>query len=1225
MKTKRNDPCPCGSGKKFKKCCIDKVTQEKSPSNHFDNYDPVSVLTGMAAITLVPQNQDKIVRVEGAMNDALKDRKRGSKQIFATEISKILKGHYPLNSKEDPAENCFIDLITFYGGDYLIFPGITEYGSFVLQQVLQVIFLGQDFDDFPEFKDFVSKVTQFILECSNEIARQNGIARYEFIQSDSTELIVPDNDSLNKTRDYLKLSNLNLPSFSNTSPIIPEILDRFSFSLDEKNQENIFVDRPFIEIEGEYYLISPTNLSYSLTNYIWKYADEFGLNHRLLKLYNLHCWRDVQKALRKMGFLKGDARGVNIGDDQLASFFQFDSDKFAYIYLETEGNNKVEHIAKFRGKLSTKDNTEQLKIFEIAIIPVYGQDKFNLIEKSEADIQLSIPLPELLILNSLKLADALDLWKFASLKMSMLLNGFMFNSVSFLDEYKTYVDNDHSFYSGDYPINGLIIAPGTAVDWRINYRQLKDEHSEYYNLDGKIVIVNVRRKNRSEKVYFALGFKYLLLVPNFNQPVWVQAEDKTYPKEVSSIAHGLTDTIAFWLTELAPFLSEKLALIEDRPLNFFFKVEDWKLFIGDIEKISRDELAAKDFKPSVTEDSVTLTIPFQFVHYAYGPDNLGEAKLVEVLLVSIIKLMSINGNDVKLDITSIVRKVAPPGQKKIFTTSFGSENLLRDPTNVTGLRLLQSFDINNILDKLTDLLGENCPPIGEIENKNEKLSLLNNVVQTALLPLLRERIKVFDYSVLLRKLIRFNEAVLLRRNQIAFEIPTKLACGFMDSESEKELEELLGNIDKTAIALRCLIEHLAAEPHSGYRNPSMTDIDELIAIMNQITEWSSLLDQVHFDFYKENIGILPSKRIGTSKEFQKLTLQYRKIKSQERVNDALDNFQHSFPMFQNTKSNPLPNGLDLAFEYDYNISFTKLCLIIDGFVEIGLAQNSGYCEFDKTDLYENLKKHDSAISENEINFALEYLSLTQRGTVDRLPKDHKFYDIMPWRFNRRLSLLRKPLIQVENPVNSDVTFFWGTKQLLTSRLYYQEQFETNRFRTITNGKMSKYLGKLVKQRDKRLLKNITSILNQKQHLIIDTEVPIDEHSPLYSKITKGDIDVLVIDNQNKVILSLECKSIAESRNIMEMVGEYNKFYDGDHYIEKHLKRDTWIKENLKTIGDNYKVDLEGYSVQSIMITSEQMFTPILKGNQIEIPFCTLLDIKNRGYSVLLEIANKVIH
>jgi hypothetical protein len=28
-KIKRNDPCPCGSGKKYKKCCMDKTTTTK--------------------------------------------------------------------------------------------------------------------------------------------------------------------------------------------------------------------------------------------------------------------------------------------------------------------------------------------------------------------------------------------------------------------------------------------------------------------------------------------------------------------------------------------------------------------------------------------------------------------------------------------------------------------------------------------------------------------------------------------------------------------------------------------------------------------------------------------------------------------------------------------------------------------------------------------------------------------------------------------------------------------------------------------------------------------------------------------------------------------------------------------------------------------------------------------------------------------------------------------
>ena len=40
-KVGRNDPCPCGSGKKYKKCCIDKPvpeTAQYSLSRYLDNF-----------------------------------------------------------------------------------------------------------------------------------------------------------------------------------------------------------------------------------------------------------------------------------------------------------------------------------------------------------------------------------------------------------------------------------------------------------------------------------------------------------------------------------------------------------------------------------------------------------------------------------------------------------------------------------------------------------------------------------------------------------------------------------------------------------------------------------------------------------------------------------------------------------------------------------------------------------------------------------------------------------------------------------------------------------------------------------------------------------------------------------------------------------------------------------------------------------------------------------
>lgn len=41
MKTGRNEPCPCGSGKKYKKCCINKFDKQQSELEN-DIYEKTS-------------------------------------------------------------------------------------------------------------------------------------------------------------------------------------------------------------------------------------------------------------------------------------------------------------------------------------------------------------------------------------------------------------------------------------------------------------------------------------------------------------------------------------------------------------------------------------------------------------------------------------------------------------------------------------------------------------------------------------------------------------------------------------------------------------------------------------------------------------------------------------------------------------------------------------------------------------------------------------------------------------------------------------------------------------------------------------------------------------------------------------------------------------------------------------------------------------------------------
>ena len=58
MKTGRNDPCPCGSGKKYKKCCANR----SAPSMLQDMKEDIHGLADLEQISEGPINREYRVR-----------------------------------------------------------------------------------------------------------------------------------------------------------------------------------------------------------------------------------------------------------------------------------------------------------------------------------------------------------------------------------------------------------------------------------------------------------------------------------------------------------------------------------------------------------------------------------------------------------------------------------------------------------------------------------------------------------------------------------------------------------------------------------------------------------------------------------------------------------------------------------------------------------------------------------------------------------------------------------------------------------------------------------------------------------------------------------------------------------------------------------------------------------------------------------------------------------
>ena len=1214
MKIERNDPCYCGSGKKYKKCCIDKEPFLGQNSSVFAEYDKIDLIKTVASLSLVPENMDKIVRLESMMNEVLKLKDDLNEKITLQSLKKICDKHFAYNLMEDPTENCFTDIVIFYGGDYIIFPGITEHGNFVLQLLLTTIFEIRA-NPFPkEFDQKIHDASLFVLAISDLVAKNLGYKRYEKCTSEENLVTVPDLERLNKIKQKIEFSESEMESFLKNHSIPPQTINNFTFDLLENITEDVFVNRPIIKVDSGYIIASPSTLSYALTNYIWEESREQKIDDYLEKSYSTYWWNEAQLKFRKMGFARFTLENNDVDHNETNGFYQFDSDKVAFIYIKDKEDKYISRLNQLKYTHLENNEYSDHKIIEIEIIPVLGLDSFTLQENGENESKLYIPMTDFDILSSLRLTDAIGLWKYEKVSKDKRNDGFLISLSTFLDDFKYYNDNDDSFYQTEY-------SSCNASEWRIKSKIEKDLHSKPQIVNGKIKFTKVEKLSRLENVYFQQRDKSNLLVDTYFQPIWITPQSRDFPKEAQIIVEGISNVIAFWISEIEEFFKEPLRFLGEEPVQFEFLVSDWQKFIKPLESLNKQKLSIESFSPLLVGKKITLTIPIDFVKHAYGPQNQGERELLRTIIFSLNKLLETYNLPQLHNCDEIISLVAPLGPKKKLNVHFPDDNLLRDPTNVVRYRLLQSHDVNIVLDKITNLLGSDCPIQGRTLSYDEKVKLLNDIIWVALIPLLKEKVYNLNFESLLIKLIQFNEAIIQKRARLNFEIPSKIACDLNDDESKSELNKLFKDLDNTSISIRCLLEYVAVEQISGQKRPSVTDIDELIAIMNQIFQWGSLHDQISLGVLDERIDVLTSGRIGSDKKLQKLFNEFSIIKTKEKIDDSFSNFIDSFPLIESKKGKEIPNGLNEAFALDYGITFLRLVKLIHCLVSIGKNKNMSYCKVNSVELFVELKKFGLAFNEIELKNGFEYLRQIKRIKINDVPDGFEPNDTIVYKFNRRMSILNKPLIRVDKTSALPEFYFWGNKQLVQTMHYLQNQIETGRFRPClkSNG-MKQFIGEMGRVKGEILEKEIANILEKHDKIHIHRSLLIKKKSKFYSKIDLGDVDILILDIKNRLIFSLECKAFAPTRSVKELNDELTKLYIENKYIEKHMKRHNWLEKNRNILSQEYGYKLDDFKIQSVFVTAEQLFTPLFKGKSIEMPFITKYDIEKNGYNALLNLA-----
>ena len=1239
----RNDPCPCGSGKKYKKCCLEKERYlKKLPNNalnrlkeEFSNYDQEDLIKTLVALSICPENQSQHIRLEVATQIACSNINCGDKLINIDELNKLflkyLPSHGPIGKLEDPLDNLFTNNILFFKNN-VIFTGPSTSEYFVLQKILNSIhFNHSSFSN--EFLNYFYSNSIFILSLSDYVAKISGHKRYEIYDNRfRQEIFIPDIKELEFLKKSISFKEKELKDFKNSLNISKDIHNEFIIevgdnkfntilSVENKYEDSIdktiaysaqidnnpLLISPLIKIE-ENYIICPTLLSISLRHNLLSNIIKFNEKDNFIKNYQNTLWSNILFNLKNKFYFEEYSHELPEWENTIFKdeVFKIDTDKLAYCILINDNlkkygntgpceriNLRYEPELKNRINSVIHDLNSDENINDIHIILFTGmsgrQYYTNLPENPNL---LTINCEEFDIITKTGHYDSLTLFKFAKLLENIDVEGF-----GFLDKFSVYLERNHSFYIDDRKADSIFLTfDSTSIntkELRKNALHDRDSHLEKY--DDDLILVN-----RANEFMYEIGSN-LFLTKIHNQKIWIN-NFKDYLESV------IAEAICYWIWQFRDELQIDLKSLNNNPIYISITLEahDDLDLNNEITTEMKENLIVSSH---ITETEIELKISKYLLVIAKQKNNEADRLLMNEILKLIGVLLEKNGFENTLTekhVYDIINEKAPLGLKKYILVDT-TENIRNIPVK-NQIRLLQEHNIQLIRDNLANKIQ--CAfDYNQQLTKGESIKLSDQIVDY-LLDCIKQEIVKYDWDDLIQKLILNYENILYAR---FYNSSTNVYTLNSYDNPSYIFEDLVNDdyeLDKLGLSTRTLIEILSAEQNFNTSlKISKESFDNLMALSYNYIEWAFAREYIKSTYIDFEIMPLESGRIGIRTNLGDILDTFRTNRTLEHVNNLSENIFH-----ENNGGKPLNNEEDEAFKSEFGISLTDYMEFISVLIDLAIDTKKDIVHISKSKLIDILKK-ELGWKDDKSLLAIENFSLSYRADWEIPPKGFDENDIHPWVYRRPLSYYLKPLI-IKN--NEEKTIIYGFRNVYESRsnlinLIYKGLYKTN---NKTSKKFKRFMGKMLNKKgnefNEHVFKWFRDNLNTSGKYDLKSNVKIDKIVKVEPKY--GDIDILLLDNDKKGLFSIECKDIESAKNPRQMVHEIENFFNKKEWIKKHQRRDKWIKNNLDKLGKKIGHNLKDYKVFSIFIVSQEIPTIYLKNSPIDIiPFS---QIKNKESSFL---------
>jgi hypothetical protein len=224
--------------------------------------------------------------------------------------------------------------------------------------------------------------------------------------------------------------------------------------------------------------------------------------------------------------------------------------------------------------------------------------------------------------------------------------------------------------------------------------------------------------------------------------------------------------------------------------------------------------------------------------------------------------------------------------------------------------------------------------------------------------------------------------------------------------------------------------------------------------------------------------------------------------------------------------------------------------------------------------------------EDKVRALLDTLTLRPRPDFLRPPKPWRPEDVQPWRFNRRLSYLRRPFLLTGGEAVPHV--LWGPRAVASASHYLLDLLHSGRFKA-DSIELRRFLGKVNRSRGRAFNWQVATFLRglgfshvQEQAKVCGRVRMRDEHG-----LDLGDLDVFAVDDVRRRVYCVECKNFAVARTAAETHALFERLERGTEtersIVERHARRVDHVQQYLPAILEHFGLPSGGWQVEGLIV------------------------------------------